>query len=134
MQCEGQLPVEDIKQNSDKEEAGSAGCRMWKEWGNGNGNGNGMGKWSPCKDMRLLTATTQNLCVCTHYKRITTLVGQLQFIVIYYVAQSMEGAAGAGAGAAGTGPGQREHGWEIILYAARTHWIAGYGAEQKQTA
>jgi len=34
MQCEGQLPVEDIKQNSDKEEVGSAGCRMWKEWGN----------------------------------------------------------------------------------------------------
>jgi len=81
MQCEGQLPVEDIKQNSDKEEVGSAGKdveRMgkwqWKwKW---------QGKWSPCKDMRLLTATTQNLCVCTHYKRITTLVGQLQFIVI----------------------------------------------------
>jgi len=42
MQCEGQLPVEDIKQNSDKEEAGSAGCRMWKEWGNGNGMGSGV--------------------------------------------------------------------------------------------
>jgi len=42
MQCEGQLPVEDIKQNSDKEEAGSAECRMWKEWGNGNGMGSGV--------------------------------------------------------------------------------------------